>query len=105
MKKIVVLLFSLFLFFGCNPAITVNIEPLIQKQNAKQNPVNYQSLKNDLIKKQIESMTLESKIAQMLLISVDGTSNSENVYLYKDDYAPGGFLLFRYNVDSANTKQ
>ena len=104
MKKIVVLLFSLFLFFGCNPAITVNIEPLIQKQNAKQNPVNYQSLKNDLIKKQIESMTLESKIAQMLLISVDGTSNSENVYLYKDDYAPGGFLLFRYNVDSAEYK-
>ncbi|MBO4706463.1 MAG: glycoside hydrolase family 3 protein [Spirochaetaceae bacterium] len=104
MKKIVVLLFSLFLFFGCNPVITVNIEPLIQKQNAKQNPVNYQSLKNDLIEKQIESMTLESKIAQMLLISVDGTSNSENVYLYKDDYAPGGFLLFRYNVDSAEYK-
>ncbi|MBO4507204.1 MAG: glycoside hydrolase family 3 protein [Spirochaetaceae bacterium] len=61
-------------------------------------------MKNDLIEKQIESMTLESKIAQMLLISVDGTSNSENIYLYKDDYAPGGFLLFRYNVDSAEYK-
>ncbi len=104
MKKIVVLLFSLFLFFGCNTEITINIEPFIQKQTQNQSPVNYRLLKEDLIQKQIESMTLESKIAQMLLISVDGTSNSENIYLYKDDYAPGGFLLFRYNVDSAEYK-
>ena len=66
---------------------------------------NYEKIKNELIKNQIESMTIESKVAQMLLISVDGTSTSQNVYLYKADYAPGGFLLFRYNVDSAEYKE
>ena len=104
MKRIAFLFFSIFLFYGCNQINTVDINPYIKK-NLWVNPQNYEKIKTELIKNQIESMTIESKVAQMLLISVDGTSNSQNVYLYKADYAPGGFLLFRYNVDSAEYKE
>ena len=94
----------LIMFIGCNQEIPIDINSFIIKDSSKIEIVDYSSLKNELIEKQLSNMSLKSKLAQMLLISADGTSNSDKISLYTGEYSPGGFLLFRYNVDSAEYK-
>ena len=104
MKRICFLFFSVILLYSCNQITPVDIEQFVIKKSNNINYKNYSLIKDEIVRNHIKSMTLKSKIAQMLLISVDGTCYTDSIYLYKDEYSPGGFLLFRYNVDSAEYK-
>ncbi|MCR4939151.1 MAG: hypothetical protein K5930_03450 [Treponemataceae bacterium] len=109
MKKIIVnfitLLNTLFLFISCNKIMPLNTENFLFNSSSSKEIIDYSEIKNNLISNAIENMSLKSKIAQMLLVSVDGACNTENISLYTGDYPPGGFLLFKFNVDSSEYKE
>lgn len=61
---------------------------------------NYENIKNKIIDEEITSMSLEAKIAQMLLVSIESRCTDQIIKLQNAEYSPGGFLLFRYNVNT-----
>lgn len=106
MNKLYVLLLSIFfLFVGCKPIPEIDNTQFIYNSDKINQIKDYSQIKKDLIQKQINEMSLKSKVAQMLLISVDGNCLSDSLSLYTDEYAPGGFLLFKFNVDSSDYKE
>ncbi len=105
---IFIFLFSvscLFLFNSCKSDFTVNPEEYIFNSSNYIDIKNYSEIRKNLVKNAISEMSLKEKLSQMLLISVDGTYNNESISLFTGEYAPGGFLLFKYNVDSDNYKE
>ena len=102
----------IFLFFityliiinSCKSEIVVNTDQYTFNSSNYLNIKNYNEIKKKLIDQTISEMSLKEKLSQMLLISVDGTSYNETFSMYTGEYSPGGFLLFKYNVDSDNYK-
>jgi len=53
-----------------------------------------------LIERKIENMSLEEKIAQMVIISCETTEYDDLLKKDLQSYQPGGFIIFRYNIKS-----
>ena len=106
------MLFKLAFFFicvlfpleSCDSNISLDKNKFIFESSGKKEFFDYSDLKQRIISEKLETMNLRSKVSQMMLISVDGTSYSDSISLYTGEYSPGGFLLFKYNVDSENYK-
>jgi len=47
-------------------------------------------------------MTLEEKIGQMVIVGFNGYTIAENARAMIKNYHAGGFILFRYNVESSS---
>ena len=56
----------------------------------------------DIIREQVNAMTLNEKIGQMVMVGVDGYTISENSRKMIDEYNVGGFILLGENVSSSN---
>ena len=97
------LFFSVF-FINCKTDISLNNQDFIYQPTTQKLIIDYAYIKSELINQTISEMSLKAKLSQMLLISVDGTSYNDLFSLYTGEYSPGGFLLFKYNVDSDNYK-
>ncbi len=57
----------------------------------------------DPIKAQIEKMSLEEKIGQMVIVGLDGYENDAHSKKFIEKYKIGGFILFKRNIK--DTKQ
>ncbi len=55
----------------------------------------------DLVAKQLEQMTLNEKIGQMLMVGFEGQTINDNIREMIKDYHIGGFVLFKRNVSDA----
>lgn len=55
----------------------------------------------DPIQAQIDAMTDEEKVGQLLTVGFAGTAPGEDVTVYLQDYQVGGLILFGRNVESA----
>lgn len=85
MKKIIV--FVLFLLLaGCT-----NI-----KESVKE--VKKETIKKDKIDIMLENMSIEEKIAQMLIIEYDSDYVDDNLKKFLNSTPPGGFILMKENI-------
>lgn len=85
MKKIIVFVLILFLA-GCS-----NI-----KENVKE--VKKATIKKDKIDIMLENMSIEEKIAQMLIIEYDSDYVDDNLKSFLNSTPPGGFILMKENI-------
>ncbi|MCR4713492.1 MAG: hypothetical protein K5751_03840 [Treponemataceae bacterium] len=101
-KKILIysIIILLLTICSCNSDISNENTSFRFKSSEKIQFNDYSYQKKKLIDDKINQMTLKEKFAQMMLVSVDGTCKSKHISMYTGDYSPGGFLLFKYNVDS-----
>lgn len=58
---------------------------------------------SETVDKHLKEMTLDEKIAQMLVIPVTGTSLNNTTKNNLTKYKPGGIILFAYNLGNYNT--
>ncbi len=56
----------------------------------------------DRIKALVESMTLEEKVGQLVIVGVDGYENDEHSKQLMEKYHVGGFILFKKNIQDSN---
>lgn len=56
----------------------------------------------DPIKAQIDKMSLEEKIGQLVIVGVDGYTKDEHSRQLIENYHVGGFILFKKNIQNAN---
>ena len=85
MKKIIVFVLILFLA-GCS-----NI-----KESVKE--VKKETIKKDKIDIMLENMSIEEKIAQMLIIEYDSDYVDDNLKSFLNMTPPGGFILMKENI-------
>ena len=91
MKKLFCFLFVLlFIASGCNKEI---------------NTPNRESDKENRIEEQLKEMSLEEKIGQMLIVSYEGTSVTEELFSLLNQVKPGGFILFSNNFSDYEQTQ
>ena len=94
MKKIILgihLLVVIFILNGCNT--NSGIESI--NLNKSNNTI-------DLIQKQIENMTLDEKIGQMITVGLDGYTLNDKTKLLIEEKKVGGVILFKDNIKDSN---
>ena len=94
MKKIILgihLLVVIFILNGCNA--NSGIESI--NLNKSNNTI-------DLIQKQIENMTLDEKIGQMITVGIDGYNLNDKTKLLIEEKKVGGVILFKDNIKDSN---
>ena len=84
MKKIIVFILILLLS-GCNI-----------KESTKE--VKKETIKKDKIDIMLENMSIEEKIAQMLIIEYDSDYVDDNLKSFLNSTPPGGFILMKENI-------
>ena len=99
-KMRTVFLFALFIFstrflYGISPATEVFLRRLEINQTDVYKPISVYNY--------MKSMSLEEKIAQLFLLNLEGNLKFTEKTEYNDGIAPGGYLLFSYNI--ADTKE
>ena len=100
MKKSIIsilLICGLFLY-GCN-----NLEPSISS-NVKNNDEVYKpTIKPiDLVQRKVESMSLDEKIGQLVIVGIDGYTMNNNITNLIKEHKVGGVILFSNNVKNSN---
>ncbi|MBU3180805.1 beta-N-acetylhexosaminidase [Clostridium psychrophilum] len=95
MKRLIISIFLIFSLFltGCNVANTKS------KSIAK----NSQIKKIDAVKNKINTMSLDDKIGQLVIVGLDGFTITNNINNLIKNHKVGGIILFKTNVD--NSKQ
>ncbi len=100
-KLLFLLICSVIILFSCSKNKETDI---IKNENEPIKevviPLTKEELQINAIENYVNTMSLEQKIAQMFLISVDGTKSDVSAKNY--DIPPGGYILFQYNtIDGA----
>ena len=85
MKKIIVFVL-IFLISGCS-----NIKESVKEVKKK-------TIKKDKIDIMLENMSIEEKIAQMLIIEYDSDYVDDNLKSFLNSTPPGGFILMKENI-------
>jgi beta-N-acetylhexosaminidase len=98
---ILILLLALSLVAGCvsaqnsiNPGSNADTTP--QVQDPEDN-----NIYTDMIQKQIDNMSLDEKIGQLIIAGIDGYENDEYSRQLIEKYHVGGFVLFKRNIEDA----
>lgn len=95
MKRLIISIFLIFSLFltGCNAA-----------NNKSKNIIqNSQIKKIDAVKNKINTMSLDDKIGQLVIVGLDGFTMDNNINNLIKEHKVGGIILFKTNVD--NSKQ
>lgn len=87
---IIFLVGSVFNFYSAN-IIQVSAKNVAEKNIVKE--------EKDPVEKILETMTLEEKIGQMMMIGVHGKAVDENITAWLDTYHFGGVIFFDRNMD------
>lgn len=74
-----------------------------QEEGAGSNPGDSGTTTDDPVLKQLNQLTTEEKIGQLVLVGMDGTTTSEETRELIQKYYVGGFIFYKNNIDS--TKQ
>ena len=85
MKKLLLILVVMLLISGCE----------VKEQNHPNDEVE-----RDKIMEQLNSLTLDEKIGQMLMVSYRSTEADDNLISVLNDVKPGGFIMFSENFES-----
>lgn len=85
MKKLLLILVVMLLISGCE----------VKEQNHPNDEVEH-----DKIMEQLNSLTLDEKIGQMLMVSYRSTEADDNLISVLNDVKPGGFIMFSENFES-----
>ncbi len=115
MKKIKIklssglLMLALLTFTGCSAftgdktsdGSTAQQQQSSDTQKPSETEVQQSETEADPIAEQIENMTIEEKIGQMVIVGLEGYEPDENAEAMIRDYHVGGFILFRNNVKSS----
>ena len=94
MKKVILGLYLItitLLLIGCN-----------NKNTIESININTENEVEDVIVKQIENMTLDEKIGQMITVGIDGTEINEQTKKLIIDKKVGGVILFKNNIIDHN---
>lgn len=84
-------------------------EPIVSEENeSKSSDENYpkgnqngsESEEKDPIAEQMDKMTLEEKIGQLIVVGLDGYSMDDNAREMIDKYNVGGFILYKKNIEN-----
>lgn len=99
-KKVMIgiLMMVVLAFTGCS---IENKVPIDQGPQNSQNPSENDTNKPeeiDPIKEQIDKMTLNEKIGQMVIVGMEGYEIDDNARLMIEKYQVGGFILFSKNI-------
>lgn len=89
----VTLLLIFTLFIGCGLDISKSKKPDIE---TKPEPESV-----DSIAEQLDKLTLDEKIGQMLIFGIDGYDINESTKILIDKYKVGGFIIMGNNVQSS----
>lgn len=94
MKKIILGIFLLTLTLALNGcASNTSGEDINLNKNNKQ---------VDKIKQQIDNMTLDEKIGQLITVGIDGYNLDDNAKDLIESKKVGGIILFKNNVNDSN---
>lgn len=66
----------------------------------KGNQNGSESEEKDPIAEQMDKMTLEEKIGQLIVVGLDGYSMDDNAREMIDKYSVGGFILYKKNIEN-----
>ncbi|WML33952.1 beta-N-acetylhexosaminidase [Clostridium sp. OS1-26] len=75
------------------------LDRILPKQKEQERDTNQEF---DPLKEQINAMTLDEKIGQMLMVGVDGYTLDSNSRKMIEEYKVGGFIILGQNVQSTN---
>ena len=92
---ILIFLSSSFIY-GISPATKVFLRRLDVQQTDVFKPISVYNY--------MKSMTIEEKIGQLFLLNLEGNSKFTEKTEYNDGIAPGGYLLFSYNIADSKEK-
>ena len=92
---ILIFLSSTFIY-GISPATKVFLRRLDMQQTDVFKPISVYNY--------MKSMTIEEKIGQLFLLNLEGNSKFTEKTEYNDGIAPGGYLLFSYNIADSKEK-
>ncbi|MEH7109609.1 beta-N-acetylhexosaminidase [Bacillus sp. JJ1764] len=88
------LIIAVIILTGC----TNNNVNRKEQQIHVENTTNQYDAKRDIIEDQLNKMTLNEKIGQMIISGIDGTSLTSSTKELVTQYKLGGFILFKPNV-------
>ncbi|WP_256992173.1 beta-N-acetylhexosaminidase [Paenibacillus sp. XY044] len=74
-----------------------------QEAGTGSNPGDSGTTPDDPVLKQLNQLTTEEKVGQLVLVGMDGTATSEETRELVQKYYVGGFIFYKNNIDS--TKQ
>jgi beta-N-acetylhexosaminidase len=80
---------------------TEQSEQTVIPNHTENNGVEPSPAATDNIQKQLDSMSLEEKIGQMIIVGVDGYTSNAHAISLLEDYHVGGFILFKNNIRDA----
>ncbi|MCZ8522309.1 MULTISPECIES: beta-N-acetylhexosaminidase [Paenibacillus] len=72
-----------------------------QPQSAPEEAAEPAVKAKDEILEQVQAMSLDEKVGQLLLVGLDGTAADEHARTWIGTYHAGGFILFRDNIQNA----
>ncbi|NLY46722.1 MAG: beta-N-acetylhexosaminidase [Tissierella sp.] len=89
------------LFTGCTP----QNQPLPSEPNTNPGPVEEPPIEDpivevDKIQEQLDHMTLEEKVGQLLVVGFEGTELDDSTREYIQDLGVGGLIFFARNIHS-----
>ncbi len=94
----------LLLIIGCTPQNQV--PPLGTNPDPVDNPpiddIEDPILEVDEIQEKLDSMTLEEKLGQLLIVGFEGRELDDNIRTYIEDLGVGGLIFFGRNIESAD---
>lgn len=90
------LFLSTTFLYGISPATEV----FLRRLNMQQTDV----FKTISVYDYMKSMTIEEKIGQLFLLNLEGNTKFTEKTEYNDGIAPGGYLLFSYNIADSKEK-
>ena len=82
--------------YGISPATKVFLRRLDMQQTDVFKPIS--------VCNYMKSMTIEEKIGQLFLLNLEGNSKFTEKTEYNEGIAPGGYLLFSYNIADSKEK-
>lgn len=93
-KRTAFCLFIFLFFSNFSFSITPATKVFLRRIDLQQNDV----YKSFVVTKYMQKMSLDEKIAQLFLLNLEGNTFFSEKTEYNDGIAPGGYLLFSYNV-------
>jgi len=93
---LVALIILTFMLSGCKASQKNNGIIDNNKKPRKTDPIQEEDV--DITKKQIEEMTLDEKLGQMVLVGFSGYSLDDNIKKMIEEHHVGGIILFKRNI-------
>lgn len=86
----------------CLLTMTLSLNRCNNKNTIESINLNKQNNNIDVIQKEIENMTLDEKIGQIITVGIDGYTINDKTKELIVDKKVGGIILFKDNINDSN---